>query len=108
MLVPGLRVDILSRVNIWFENQSNLMKMTLLECAEESPDAHWVWLWAAAELEVSFQGGRLGLMLPINNCLNPDFINTTGTGLAHLGVIRALMERGVSVDICGGTSQGGE
>jgi hypothetical protein len=47
-------------------------------------------------------------MLPINNCLNPDFINTTGTGLAHLGVIRALMERGVSVDICGGTSQGGE
>lgn len=27
-------------------------------------------------------------------------------GLAHIGVIRALMERGVSVDICGGTSQG--
>jgi lysophospholipid hydrolase len=27
-------------------------------------------------------------------------------GLAHVGVIRALMERGVSVDICGGTSQG--
>eukprot|EP00546_Thalassionema_frauenfeldii_P019367 CAMPEP_0178906706 /NCGR_PEP_ID=MMETSP0786-20121207/6970_1 /TAXON_ID=186022 /ORGANISM="Thalassionema frauenfeldii, Strain CCMP 1798" /LENGTH=1130 /DNA_ID=CAMNT_0020578435 /DNA_START=61 /DNA_END=3454 /DNA_ORIENTATION=+ len=27
-------------------------------------------------------------------------------GLAHLGVIRALLERGVQVDICGGTSQG--
>jgi len=27
-------------------------------------------------------------------------------GLAHIGVIRALMERGVQVDICGGTSQG--
>jgi CRP-like cAMP-binding protein len=27
-------------------------------------------------------------------------------GLAHLGVIRALMERRVTVDICGGTSQG--
>jgi len=27
-------------------------------------------------------------------------------GLAHIGVIRALMERNVTVDICGGTSQG--
>jgi lysophospholipid hydrolase len=27
-------------------------------------------------------------------------------GLAHIGVIKALMERGVLIDICGGTSQG--
>lgn len=27
-------------------------------------------------------------------------------GLAHIGVIRALMERNVTIDVCGGTSQG--
>ena len=29
-------------------------------------------------------------------------------GLAHVGVIRALKEAGVTVDLVGGTSQGGE
>ena len=42
------------------------------------------------------QAGRLGLYWEVGGA----------RGLAHLGIIRALTEAGVSVDIVGGTSQG--